>query len=96
MLIPAPVSDDGRPALADERGKLLRRFPRRQSGRVYLARRMDGFHLLARGERRFAETDAQAIAHHASFLVWFEVARVAYLAAYAGGYRRSASAGSRR
>jgi acyl-CoA thioester hydrolase len=36
---------------------------------------------------RFAETDAQAIAHHASYLVWLEEARVAYLAAFAGGYR---------
>ena len=36
---------------------------------------------------RFAETDAQGIAHHASFIVWLEVARVAYLAAFAGGYR---------
>jgi acyl-CoA thioester hydrolase len=36
---------------------------------------------------RFAETDAQGIAHHASFLVWLEVARVEYLARYAGGYQ---------
>jgi acyl-CoA thioester hydrolase len=36
---------------------------------------------------RFAETDAQGIAHHASFVVWLEEARVAYLAAHAGGYR---------
>jgi acyl-CoA thioester hydrolase len=36
---------------------------------------------------RFAETDAQGIAHHASFVVWLEVARVAYLQAVAGGYR---------
>ena len=36
---------------------------------------------------RFAETDAQGIAHHASFLVWLEVARIAYLAEHAGGYR---------
>lgn len=36
---------------------------------------------------RFAETDAQGIAHHASFVVWLEEARVAYLAAFAGGYR---------
>jgi acyl-CoA thioester hydrolase len=36
---------------------------------------------------RFAETDAQGVAHHASYLVWFEVARVAYLAEHAGGYR---------
>jgi acyl-CoA thioester hydrolase len=35
---------------------------------------------------RFAETDAQGIAHHASFVVWLEVARVAYLAQHAGGY----------
>ena len=36
---------------------------------------------------RFAETDAQGIAHHASFVVWLEVARVAYLAEHAGGYQ---------
>ena len=35
---------------------------------------------------RFAETDAQGIAHHAAYLVWFEVARVAYLEEHAGGY----------
>jgi acyl-CoA thioester hydrolase len=36
---------------------------------------------------RFAETDAQGIAHHAAFVVWFEVARVAYLEKHAGGYQ---------
>jgi acyl-CoA thioester hydrolase len=36
---------------------------------------------------RFADTDAQGIAHNSSFLVWFEVARVEYLRAYAGGYQ---------
>jgi acyl-CoA thioester hydrolase len=36
---------------------------------------------------RFAETDAQGVAHNANYLVWFEVARVAYLAEYAGGYQ---------
>ena len=35
---------------------------------------------------RFAETDAQGIAHHASFVVWLEVARVEYLERFAGGY----------
>jgi acyl-CoA thioester hydrolase len=35
---------------------------------------------------RFAETDAQGIAHHAAYVVWLEVARVAYLADHAGGY----------
>ena len=37
---------------------------------------------------RFAETDAQGIAHNANYLVWFEVARVEYLARHAGGYQR--------
>jgi acyl-CoA thioester hydrolase len=36
---------------------------------------------------RFADTDAQGIAHNASYLVWFEVARVEYLRANAGGYQ---------
>jgi acyl-CoA thioester hydrolase len=36
---------------------------------------------------RFADTDAQGIAHNASYLVWFEVARVEYLREHAGGYQ---------
>ena len=47
---------------------------------------MQGFNFSTEVVVRFAETDAQAIAHHASFLVWLEVARVAYLAQHAGGY----------
>ena len=35
---------------------------------------------------RFAETDAQEVAHHAVYLVWFEVARIDYLARFRGGY----------
>jgi acyl-CoA thioester hydrolase len=35
---------------------------------------------------RFAETDAQGIAHHAVYLVWFEVARIDYLGRFRGGY----------
>jgi acyl-CoA thioester hydrolase len=35
---------------------------------------------------RFAETDAQGHAHHAAYLVWFEAARVDYLARFDGGY----------
>jgi acyl-CoA thioester hydrolase len=35
---------------------------------------------------RFAETDAQAVAHHSVYLVWFEVARIEYLARFRGGY----------
>jgi acyl-CoA thioester hydrolase len=48
---------------------------------------MDGFSFSTDVRVRFAETDAQGIAHHASFVVWLEVARVAYLAAHAGGYQ---------
>ena len=47
---------------------------------------MEGFNFSTEVPVRFAETDAQAIAHHASFVVWLEVARVAYLAEHAGGY----------
>jgi acyl-CoA thioester hydrolase len=35
---------------------------------------------------RFAETDAQGVAHHSVFLVWFEIARIEYLARFRGGY----------
>ena len=48
---------------------------------------MDGYVFSHEIRVRFAETDAQGIAHHASFVVWLEVARVAYLAAHAGGYQ---------
>ncbi len=48
---------------------------------------MEGFAFSTDVRVRFAETDAQGIVHHASFVVWFEVARVAYLEEYAGGYR---------
>jgi acyl-CoA thioester hydrolase len=48
---------------------------------------VEGFSFSTEVRIRFAETDAQGIAHHASFVVWFEVARVAYLAAHAGGYQ---------
>ena len=48
---------------------------------------MDGFRFSTEVRVRFAETDAQGIAHHASFVVWLEVARVAYLQAHAGGYQ---------
>jgi acyl-CoA thioester hydrolase len=37
---------------------------------------------------RFAETDAQGIAHNSNYFVWFEVARVEYLERHAGGYQR--------
>jgi acyl-CoA thioester hydrolase len=36
---------------------------------------------------RFADTDAQGIAHNAAYNLWFEVARVEYLRTFAGGYQ---------
>ena len=48
---------------------------------------MDGFAFSTDIRIRFAETDAQGIAHHASFVVWLEVARVAFLERFAGGYQ---------
>lgn len=47
----------------------------------------DGFKTSCEIRVRFAETDAQGIAHHAAYVVWLEVARIAYLAEHAGGYR---------
>jgi acyl-CoA thioester hydrolase len=54
---------------------------------------MEGFAFSTDVRVRFAETDAQGIAHNANYLVWFELARVAYLERYAGGYPRLRSAG---
>ena len=48
---------------------------------------VDGYTFSTDVRVRFADTDAQGIAHNAAYLVWFEVARVEYLRAYAGGYQ---------
>jgi acyl-CoA thioester hydrolase len=48
---------------------------------------MDGYAFSHPVRVRFAETDAQGIAHHAAYVVWLEEARVAYLDAYTGGYK---------
>lgn len=48
---------------------------------------MDGYSFSTVVRVRFADTDAQGIAHNASYLVWFEVARVEYLRAFTGGYQ---------
>ena len=48
---------------------------------------MDGFTFSTPVRVRFADTDAQGVAHNAAYLVWFEVARVEYLRAFAGGYQ---------
>jgi acyl-CoA thioester hydrolase len=49
---------------------------------------VDGFSFSTPVKVRFAETDAQGIAHNSNYFVWFEVARVEYLERYAGGYQR--------
>jgi acyl-CoA thioester hydrolase len=49
---------------------------------------MDGFSFTVGTRVRFAETDAQGVAHNASYLVWFELARVEYLREFAGGYQK--------
>ena len=54
---------------------------------------MNGFRFTTGVTVRFAETDAQQIAHHAAYLVWFEVARVDYLARFRGGYPALREAG---
>jgi acyl-CoA thioester hydrolase len=48
---------------------------------------MDGFTFSVPVRVRFADTDAQGVAHNSAYLVWFEVARVEYLRAFAGGYQ---------
>jgi acyl-CoA thioester hydrolase len=48
---------------------------------------VEGYSFSTEVKVRFAETDAQGIAHHAAFVVFLEVARVAYLEANAGGYQ---------
>jgi acyl-CoA thioester hydrolase len=49
---------------------------------------MEGFTFSTTVRVRFADTDAQGIAHNSAYLVWFEVARVEYLRAFAGGYQK--------
>jgi acyl-CoA thioester hydrolase len=47
-----------------------------------------GFDFAAAVRVRFAETDAQGVAHNSNYFVWFEVARVEFLELVAGGYQR--------
>jgi acyl-CoA thioester hydrolase, YbgC/YbaW family len=49
---------------------------------------VEGFTFSTEAKVRFAETDAQGIVHNSNYLVWFEIARVDYLEAFAGGYQR--------
>jgi acyl-CoA thioester hydrolase len=48
---------------------------------------MDGFTFSVPIRVRFADTDAQGVAHNSAYVVWFEVARVEYLREFAGGYQ---------
>jgi acyl-CoA thioester hydrolase len=48
---------------------------------------VEGFPFTTEVRVRFAETDAQGIAGNSVYLVWFELARVEYLARFAGGYQ---------
>ncbi|MGI9657310.1 MAG: acyl-CoA thioesterase [Gaiellaceae bacterium] len=47
---------------------------------------MDGYRFSAEVAARFNETDAQGIIHHGVHVIWFEIARIAYLARIPGGY----------
>ena len=47
---------------------------------------MDGFGFSTDLSVRFSETDAQGVAHNATYLIWFEIGRVAYLDRFRGGY----------
>jgi acyl-CoA thioester hydrolase len=49
---------------------------------------VQGFTIATPIRVRFAETDAQGIAHNSSYFVWFEVARVDHLERLAGGYQK--------
>ena len=48
---------------------------------------MDGYSFSVPVRVRFAETDAQGVAHNTAYLVWFEIARVEYLRAFTEGYQ---------
>jgi acyl-CoA thioester hydrolase len=58
-----------------------------KSQRSCETRAVEGYTFSTTVRVRFADTDAQGIAHNASYLVWFEVARVEYLREHAGGYQ---------
>ncbi len=48
---------------------------------------MDGYRFSTDLRVRFNETDAQGIVHNSAYLVWFEIARIDYLARVDGGYK---------
>lgn len=54
---------------------------------------MEGFRFATNLKVRFSETDAQGVVHNAVCLVWFEIARIAYLEQFQGGYKGLVEAG---
>jgi acyl-CoA thioester hydrolase len=48
---------------------------------------VDGFRFSTDLVVRYNEVDAQGVVNNAVYLVWFEIARIAYLARVPGGYR---------
>jgi acyl-CoA thioester hydrolase len=64
-----------------------RQSARNPPGSALELARMEGFNFSTEVRVRFAETDAQGVAHNTAYIVWFEVARVDYLARHAGGYQ---------
>ena len=48
---------------------------------------MEGFRFSTDLRVRYNETDAQGVVHNAVYLVWFEIARIAYLDQFPGGYK---------
>ena len=53
----------------------------------------EGYPFAAQIRVRFADTDAQGVAHNSNYFIWFEVARVEFLERYAGGYQRLRDSG---
>ena len=47
---------------------------------------MEGFPVAIQLDVRFSEMDAQGVVHNAAYLVWFENARIEYIARLPGGY----------
>jgi acyl-CoA thioester hydrolase len=47
---------------------------------------VNGFRFSTELTARFSETDAQGIIHHGVHVIWFEIARIAYLEQVPGGY----------
>ncbi len=52
---------------------------------------MDGYRFSTDLRVRFSETDAQGVVHNAVYLVWLEIARIAYLGRVPGATRASSS-----